>query len=319
MPPDASVAILVLNWNGWKDTKECLESLRALEHSSTATYVVDNGSTDGSPEKIASLFPEAKLLRLPQNRGFAGGMNAGVQAALEDGHDFVLGLNNDMTVDPRLLEPLLAAAREGKIVPYPTIYQAEEPDVIDNLGHRVNLFTGLTWMVAHGERDPPVSPEADYTELPFLSREALGAVRGWREEYFAFYEDTDLSLRLRKAGWTLLYVPESRVYHRRGRTAGRVHGLVSYYSIRNRLMVVRSHASPWHYLTALLHILLFTIPYIGLRCLLTRGYKHSFRHVLLGLADGLLPWRRNVVRTWQMSPADPPSQDGQGSAGQHRS
>ncbi|MFQ5871914.1 MAG: glycosyltransferase family 2 protein [Candidatus Geothermarchaeales archaeon] len=305
MPPTPKVAIVVLNWNGWEDTRECLESLKGLTYLSFEAYAVDNGSTDGSPDRIADSFPEVRLLRLPENRGFAGGMNAGLKAALKDGHDFVLCLNNDMIVDPGLLEPLVATAIGEKVVPYPAIYQYGHRGVLDNVGQRINLFTGMTWMVAHGSRRLPESIEADYTEVPLFSRELLEVLGGWKEEYFALYEDADLCLRIQRAGWKVVCVPEAKVYHKRGRTAGRVPGLVSYYSIRNRLLVVRSHGTKWHYLTTLLHILLLTIPYIGLHRLLTPNYKHSLRHVLLGLTDGLFPWRRRISRAWQMSGPNP--------------
>jgi GT2 family glycosyltransferase len=300
MPNPPKIAIVVLNWNGWEDTRECLESLRRLTYPSYAVYVVDNGSTDSSPERIAETFPEVRLIRLPENRGFAGGMNAGLRAAVEDGWEYVLCLNNDMTADPDLLDALATATRQERVVPYPAIYQYDHPELVDNLGQRIHLFTGITWMVAHGSDSLPERVEADYTEVPLLPRELLNIIGGWTEDYFAFYEDADLGLRIREAGWRLLCVPEARVLHKRGRTAGRIPGLMSYYSIRNRLMVVRRHASAWHYATTVLHILLLTIPYIGLRCLLQRDYKHSFRHILLGLADGLLPWRRHISRTWRM-------------------
>ncbi len=306
-PP--KVAVVILNWNGWEDTKECLESLQGLTYPASETYVVDNGSTDGSPERIETGFPDVKLVRLQHNRGFGGGMNAGLQAALRDGHEFILSLNNDMTVDPGIIETLVAVAKSRKVVPYPALYRYDDRDAIGNLGQRINLFTGLTRMVAHGRRELPDRIEADYTEVPLLSLEAQQAVGGWDESYFAFYEDADLSLRLRKAGWRLICVSEAKVYHKRGRTAARVPGLVSYYSIRNRLKVVRSHGSTWHYLTTLLHVLLFTIPHIGLVCLLKPNHKHSFRHILIGLADGLLPWRREISREWRISNPQPSGPD----------
>lgn len=294
------IGIVVLNWNGWEDTQECLESLRRLRYASYDVYVVDNGSTDGSPDLIQEAFPEVHLIRLPENRGFSGGMNAGLQAALRDGCRFVLCLNNDMVAEPDLLDALAEAAREDGVVVYPAIYRYEDPDVIDNLGQRIHLFTGLTHMVGHGSSRVPPEIQADYTEVPLLPGRLVEEMGGWAEDYFAFYEDADLGLRLKRAGWELRCVPEARVLHKRGRTAGRVPGLLSYYGIRNRLLVVRRHGSPWHYVTTVLHILLLTLPYIGLRCTFQKGYKHSFRHILLGLADGLLPWRRHISRTWRI-------------------
>lgn len=296
--PARKVAIVVLNWNGWADTRECLESLRQLSYPSWEAYVVDNGSVDGSPEGIARHFPEMHLVPLPENRGFGGGMNAGIEAALPGQPAYVLCLNNDLTVDPGFLEPLVAAAEGEGVVPYPAVYKYDSPEAVDSVGHRFNLFTGLTHAVAPGEEGMPES-------FQLMPRELLETLGSWNEEYFAMYEDTEFGLRMRNAGWRLVCVPEAKLYHKRGRTSGRVRGLVSYYSIRNRLLLVRTYGHVWHYVTTLLHVLLLTLPYIGLRCLLSRPYKHSFKHILLGLADGLLPSRRGLARRWEMESVHP--------------
>ncbi|MFQ5552645.1 MAG: glycosyltransferase family 2 protein [Thermoplasmata archaeon] len=299
MADSLEVAIVVLNWNGWEDTRECLESLREISYAPVEVYVVDNGSVDGSPQRIARDFPEVKLLRLTDNRGFGGGMNVGIEKALKDNHDFILCLNNDMTVDPGLLEPLVRSARNQGSVPYPAIYQYEAPHLLDNLGNTINLYTGLPRRVAHGSSQVPPRIEADYSELPLLSKELLEALGDWNEEFFAFYEDTEFGLRMREAGWELVCVSEAKVFHRRGRTARRVRGLVSYYNIRNRLLLVRMHGTRLQYVTTLLHVLLLIIPYIAIRCLVSSRYKHSFRHTLLGLRDGLFPSRRTPRREWE--------------------
>ena len=287
------VALVVLNWNGWEDTSECLEAVRRLRYRPLATYVVDNGSTDGSRERIPRSFPEVTFLPLPANRGFGAGMNAGIRAATEDGHEFILCLNNDMVVDPDFLAPLVAATHQEGVVPYPALYRYAEPEVVDSVGHRVNLYTGITRPVPPGD---PGLPES----VQLLSRSQWEALGGWREEYFAMYEDTELDLRMTAAGLRPVCILDSKVYHKRGRTSGRVRGLVSYYSIRNRLLLVQTHGDGWQYVTTLLHVFLMTLPYLGLRGLLSRHYKHSFKHLLLGLLDGLIPSRRGIRRRWTM-------------------
>lgn len=296
MSESPQVALVVLSWNRWADTRECLESLRRVAYPAVAVYVVDNGSTDGSPAHVAREFPEVNLIPLPENRGFGGGMNAGIEAALRDGAEFVQCLNNDLTVDPGFLEPLVETAREEGLVPYPAVYEYGAPHALDSAGHRVDLYTGLTTPVSLGD---PGLPES----FQLMPRDLLQSLGPWDASYFAMYEDTEFGLRMRKAGWEPVCVPESRVYHKRGRTTGRIRGLVSYYSIRNRLRLVRDYGNAWQYATTLLHVLLLTLPYIGLRCLLSTSYKHSFRHVLQGLLDGLFRSRETVRRRWEMDAA----------------
>ncbi len=297
MATSPRVALVILNWNDWEATRACLESTTRLTYPSVDSYVVDNGSLDGSPDRVTDTFPEAHLIRLAENRGYGGGMNAGIRAGLEDGADYVLCLNNDMTVDPGFLEPLVEAARKEATVPYPAIYQGDHPNLVDNAGNRVS-YTGLTGLVAQGAQEIPAGVEADYTELPLLPRPLLARLEGYQEEYFAFYEDVDLGVRMRAAGWTLRLVPESKVYHWRGRTTRRIPGLVSYYSVRNRLLMTRDNATRGRWLLTALHLLLITLPLQLLEALANPRTKHSPRHLLAGLHDGLLPWRRGIIRAW---------------------
>src|SRR3954453_23907494 len=108
-PGSRSVAVVVLSWNGREDTLRCLASLAAVEHAPLEMIVVDNGSSDGSPEAVEAGFPSAVVIRMGRNAGFSGGVNAGIEAGIERGADAVLLLNNDMVVEPGFLGPLVDA------------------------------------------------------------------------------------------------------------------------------------------------------------------------------------------------------------------
>ncbi len=300
MRPSPKIALVVLNWNNPKDTLACLDSMTRLTYGSFEVYVVDNGSSDGSPERIGEAFPDVHMIRLPENRGYGGGMNEGIAAAFGGGSDYVLCLNNDMTFDPGFLEPLVHAAGGEGFVPFPAIYQGEDPERLDSAGNRLS-YVGLTSLIAHGAKEASATATPDYTELPLLSRELLNRVGAYKEEYFAFYEDVDLSLRAQSAGWHLSLVPESRVYHRRGSTTRRVPGLVSYYSIRNRLLMMRDNGTRGRWLLTALHVIFVTLPFQLFEALANSGSRHSPGHLLAGLRDGLLPWRRGVRRHWPPS------------------
>src|ERR1700756_3033913 len=97
------VFILLLNWNNWKDTNECLNSLERLDYDEWEVIVLDNGSTDGSVERIREKFPEVEIIQLKANLGFSAGNNAGIRVALERGAEYVWLLNNDTTVSPKAL------------------------------------------------------------------------------------------------------------------------------------------------------------------------------------------------------------------------
>src|SRR5579872_3284426 len=106
---DPLIFIILLNWNGKKDTLACLESLQKVRYSSFQTIVVDNGSTDDSVHAIRTRYPEISLIETGENLGFAGGNNCGIQYALEKGADFIFLLNNDTEVDPDILTSFVSA------------------------------------------------------------------------------------------------------------------------------------------------------------------------------------------------------------------
>src|SRR2546425_647264 len=108
--PEQWVYILVLNWNNWKDTNECLASLQGLDYNHWKVIVLDNGSTDGSLRHIRERHPEVEIMKLGENLGFAKGNNAGIRAAVERGAEYVWLLNNDTEVDPGALRALVETA-----------------------------------------------------------------------------------------------------------------------------------------------------------------------------------------------------------------
>ena len=197
----------------------CLRSLEAVEYEPLDVIVVDNGSVDGSADAVAAAFPQADLVRLERNRGFAGGMNAGAERALARGADHVLLLNNDTELDPAAPGALVAEAgrRPEAAAVCATIYFREPPGVIWYAGARFDPKRGYQGRhEGYGSREAPASVRETERAcgaamlVPAAVIQELGL---FDEELFAYAEDTDWSLRAREAGRTLLVVPEARVVH----------------------------------------------------------------------------------------------------------
>ncbi len=250
------IALVLLNWNGWEDTRECLQSLRAVT-APCRIILVDNGSTDDSVERAREQFPEVEIIDNRANLGFAEGNNRGIRHALSTGADYVMLLNNDTLVDPHFLEPLVAAFDRDPAVGFasPVILYADEPEAVWFCGGEIDWRTG--W--AH-HRQPPdgVAPTHGITSTPIATGCCLIAARATWEQvglfdprFFLFWEDSDWTLRATRAGRAGVVVAESRIWHKVSRSFRRgMPTLGTFYFVRNGLLFVRKHG-PRHPLVAL--------------------------------------------------------------------
>jgi GT2 family glycosyltransferase len=265
------VAIIVLNWNRRDDTLACLDSLSAADLGGAAVVVVDNGSRDGSVAAVRARFPTVGMVALPENRGYAGGNNAGIRAALEWGAEAVLLLNNDTRVAPDFLAPLLWAVNEtpraGAVCS--SIHRMDRPEMLDVAYAEVRFrerdaikLCGVNALPGHGFAQRREVEVAVGCSL-LLTAAALRTVGLFDEAYFAYHEDVDWCLRARRAGFTLLHEPLSRVFHRgsgstaaaSARPAGAAHDALpnaeplpwnpvrAYLGARNLLRLMRAYAT----------------------------------------------------------------------------
>ena len=245
------VTAIVLSWNGRERTLACLRSLEHVTYEPFSVLVVDNGSSDGSAAAVAELHPDVSLVRLPDNLGFAGGMNAGIRAAFAAGAGAVLLLNNDMEVEPGFVGPLAGAAAGNRecAAACSQILFADEPRRIWYAGAPFKPRRGHSGRnVGYGQ--PPLPP----TTAPYPTDRACGGamlvtagasarIGLFDEELFAYAEDTDWSLRAHREGCRCLVVPASIVRHAvSGSSGGESSPTSVYYSLRNSLVVAERWA-----------------------------------------------------------------------------
>jgi GT2 family glycosyltransferase len=272
MKRSPGVAVIILNWNGLADTSECLESLHAITYPKYQTIVVDNGSFGDDAQMLRERFGDSiRLIASPENLGFAGGCNLAIREALAGEADYVLLLNNDVTVDARFLDELVRAA-EGlpdAAALCPKICFHDCPTVISSTGGRVNPWAGSARQVGRGEEDRgqyEQVAERDYADgaCMLIRREALERVGLLDEEYFAYWEETDWCARAAEAGYRCYYVPAARVWHKTARSQTPD---ADYYYLfrRNALLFLRKRKSPLHVLSAVLLYLFVLGPYYMLR------------------------------------------------------
>ena len=215
------VAVVLLNFNGADDTLACLESLAALASAPGAVHVVDNASEDDSVERIRQAFPSVNISVNAANLGFGAGLNPVLETLLAGGREWIWLLNNDTRVAPGALEALLAQARA-----HPDAGAVGACIVDMDPPHAVQTWGGgrIGWW--RGNSRHFTAPVAD-ERLDYLTGAALllraGALRKiglFDPQFFLYWEDADLCLRLRMAGWRLTVAPESVVRHRLSATIG---------------------------------------------------------------------------------------------------
>lgn len=254
MPPP-STSVVVLNWDGGEMVVRCVASVLAQTPPADEVLVVDNGSRDGSAERLEERFPSVRVLRLGRNTGFAGGMNAGIAATRGDA---VLLLNLDVELEPGYLAGCVAAlrhdARVGGVTGKLLRFTGEgDPLLLDSTGHvlhrnRRALDRG-EGEVDEGQYDDELDVFGVGGAAPVLRRAMLDDVRvgsQWFDEaFFAYFEDIDLCWRARLRGWSFRYAPDAVARHHRGGTGGRAQDWLEGANHRNRLlMMVKDDALP---------------------------------------------------------------------------
>jgi GT2 family glycosyltransferase len=241
--PSAPVfSVIVLNWNGRHLLGECLESILSQNFHDFETIVVDNGSTDGSPDFLRERWNgKTELVSLASNMGFAGGNNAGIRIAKGK---YVVLLNNDTEVDPGWLAALYRAIlrHPGAGMFTPKILNYYRRDEIDNTGHLI-YPDGLARGHNRLEKDDGRFDEEKEALYPsgcagVYKKEMLDGVGLLDETFFAYGEDVDLGLRARWAGWECFYVPDAIVHHKYSATTGTYSSRKAYLVERNRLWIL---------------------------------------------------------------------------------
>ncbi len=289
-----AVAVILLHWRRFEESRRCLDSLRQVRYPGPLRiYLVDNGSGDGSGARLARLFPEVRLLSLPENRGFAAAANLAADRALREGADLLLFLNNDTVVDPDFLVPLVEAAEGGPEVGAvaPKILSLHDPGRIWSVGGRAHPLT--LEMVDRGDGEVDRGRWEEERERDYFTgcallvrREAWTAVGGFDPRFFFYYEDLDLCRRLRARGYRLRLVPRSRIWHAEAASSG---GLDTpwerYWKARSGVLFFRLHARPWQVPFVLLWRLGSALR-TALRLAL-RGRWAALRAYGRGLLDGL--------------------------------
>jgi len=242
---DPAVAIVVLTWENYEETADCLDSLRSVDYENYRVVVVDNGSKDGSLSRLRREHGWCEFVANDENIGFARGNNVGISHALDTGADYVLLLNDDTLVEPDFLRPLVdTMERYERVAAVGGVNLLPDSGRVHNAGY---IFH--PWLAAKSELlREPVTDEpypVDFVQscLILLNPEFLDEIGLLNESYFLGMEDVDLAWKARSRGWKVLVAPDSEIYHRVGETASSSPFSV-YHKTRNKLRFAEENLSP---------------------------------------------------------------------------
>jgi len=218
------VSIVILNWNGLEDTSECIRSVMNLEYDNREVILVDNGSVDGSVKTLQGLFPSITIMENKENNGFARANNQAIEYALAKGTEYVWLLNNDTITVPDALSKLVSAAESPEIgLASPIIYFHEPGGKIQFCG---SIIDWQNKRIRHIERLEELASVESGENLSLwgtallMKRRTLSDVGYLSEKYFAYHEDEEYCLRVARAGYRCVVVPEARIFHKNSRSTG---------------------------------------------------------------------------------------------------
>ena len=276
------VWIVVLTLNNYQDTAECLASLQQLHYPAVTILLVDNGSTDDTPQKVREHYPAVVVIENGRNLGVPAGYNVGFRYALGQGADYIFMINNDTIVDPAMIDHLMIAAREPNAgILAPIVYYHAEPEMVWSAGARYRILPPAivmeTRIAASGYRDLQYAISCGL----LITRRTLEQAGLFDENFLYLWDDLDFSERVRSVGLRILQVPNARMWHKISRTTNPASAKFWQTHGESGVIFYRRHGRPFA-LAALVHL-----SYFALREFAIKWRWHFLVPFLKGMRTGL--------------------------------
>lgn len=283
------VSILVLNWNNFDDTNNCVTSLLSLNYNNFNILIIDNGSTDNSFIRLKNKFRDERIIFLKnkENFGYAGGINIGIKYVFEKlSSDFIWILNNDIMVDKDSLKFLIDAVNKNKKIGIagPTIYLAGTKKIMEQY-YRLNLLFGRFLVKTNLNENEVVKIENKKNNYiggaaVFLRKEILNKIGYIPEEYFMYNEDIAWHQKIKNTQLEYLYVGPAKVWHKKGASSGGKKTIMpDYYDSRNFLYFIKKFYPLWLPYEFFMSIINKVFPKV------LRGEWERLRYVFMGFRD----------------------------------
>lgn len=257
--------VVIVNWNGLDDTIECIKTVKNISYPNYGIILVDNGSKDNPVDSVKKICKDIIFIDNKSNLGFAEGNNVGIRVALDNEAKYIWLLNNDTIVHR---DALTAMIDVGERIPKSgilgsKIYYYDKPDFIWFAGATINWKRAVSYHTGINQKDHP--QYGDLKEVDRITgcsmvvkRELCENIGLMDEKLFLYVEEVDWCVRARNAGYKVIYVPDSKVYHKISSSTGEDFSIVyNYFNTRNFLYVIRKNMSfpvrEYYLLNAIFH------------------------------------------------------------------
>jgi len=285
------ISIVTINYNSIKDTLEFLESIHQTSYRLKELIVIDNASRENPAELITLRFPEVTFIRSEINLGFAGGNNLGIK---NSNGQYLFFLNNDTLLPTNFFEPIVSFMQAHPEVGMasPKILYPDNKTIqyVGSIG--INPYTGRGKRIALLEEDKGQYDRCYATDLAhgaalIIPRVVIDKVGAMPEDFFLYYEEHDWCEQIKRAGYKVFYIGDSKIFHKGSVSIGGADSpLKVYYMTRNRLLFMRRNFSDFQFYIGLLFFTTLTIP------------KQTLSFLLRGKFELMSSFYRGIV--WNM-------------------
>lgn len=301
MVEKSNVAIIIVNWNGYQDTIDCIKNLSKLKFDNYKLFLVDNCSTNNSYAKLEiflnenNLKFETELIESKINLGFAGGNNIAIKKAKRENFNYFWLLNNDTVVHPNSLTALLEVIRNNRVGITGSKILYYKSKIIWFAGGIYNRYSGCTRHIGYKRIDD--GKYNSIKEVDFITgcsllikKDVIDSIGYLNENYFMYFEDTDYCLRAKRQGWRIMFVPNSIIEHKVSMSSGGEKNslpFISYYYIRNQYMITLLNSNKFHIL-AFISIMILAIKKLLKIFIENQNEKHKrITFIMRGILDAI--------------------------------
>ena len=291
MSPNKKLAIIIVNWKQYDLTKKCLLSINKTKFNNYKIILVDNESSEKKLNVLLNDFNNLKVIQNKLNLGFGVANNQAITYALDKNYDYVMLLNNDTEVDQNFISPLINCIKNNNSIGgvQPLIMNYNKRDSIWSAGGYINKFFGNTTTNKSLEKKLDLDWITGCCML--LKTEVIEKTKLLDENFFAYYEDVDWSLRIKDLGYSLQLVETSLIYHHgsissnNSTSEGRLSAYVHYLNFKNHIYLLRKHIEKFNFFGVVLYQLMKLISYSIYFILRFRFNK--LKMIYKGLIDGM--------------------------------